>query len=133
MIKLVKAVVMDKENKILLLKRAAKCKFFPSQWDFPGGKVEKVETSSQALVREVKEETNLDITFPREFKEHYYTEHGQALHFNVVYSNSHSGEIKISEDHSEFKWFTQDELDEMLKNKELAPIVQLALFVGKNP
>ncbi len=30
-------------------------------WEFPGGKIEKVETAQQALVREIKEELDIEI------------------------------------------------------------------------
>ena len=32
------------------------------QWEFPGGKIETNESPWQALVREIKEETNVDVT-----------------------------------------------------------------------
>ena len=52
------AVVVD-EGKLLMVRRAND----PGQglWSIPGGRVEHGEYLSQALVREVKEETNLDV------------------------------------------------------------------------
>lgn len=34
---------------------------FKGKWEFPGGKVEKGENLEQAIIREIKEETNADI------------------------------------------------------------------------
>ncbi|WP_416148688.1 NUDIX domain-containing protein [Salipaludibacillus sp. HK11] len=49
-------VILDKDNRVLLQKRAD-----VSRWGIPSGHVEIGETVTEAAVREVKEETNLDV------------------------------------------------------------------------
>ncbi len=47
--------IVIKDNKVLLVKHKA------GHWDFPKGHVEKGETEEETAIREVKEETNIDI------------------------------------------------------------------------
>lgn len=50
------ALIMDEaEERVLMVKNAG------SVWTLPGGAVEKGETLKQAVIREVKEETNLTV------------------------------------------------------------------------
>ncbi|RJL33476.1 NUDIX hydrolase [Bailinhaonella thermotolerans] len=53
------AVVHDDSRRLLLIKRANP----PGQglWSLPGGRVEPGETDSEALIREMREETGLEI------------------------------------------------------------------------
>lgn len=53
----VSAVIL-KDNKILLIHRK---KNGEEYWVFPGGGVEGIETLEEGIIREVKEETNLDV------------------------------------------------------------------------
>ena len=54
------AAIIQKENKILATKRGYG--EFINMWEFPGGKIESGETKEQALVREIKEELNIEIS-----------------------------------------------------------------------
>ena len=53
------AIVVDDE-KVLLVKHNA------GHWDFPKGHVEEGETEIETAIREVKEETNIDIKIEKE-------------------------------------------------------------------
>jgi len=57
----VAAVIQDKEGRILVSQRSLNSKLYPGKWQVPGGKVEKGENHLDALKREVKEETDLEI------------------------------------------------------------------------
>jgi len=64
-------------NEILLSKRP-KNKHLSGYWEFPGGKVETNEAPEKALIREIKEELNIDINnkciAPLSFSEFDYKE-----------------------------------------------------------
>ncbi len=66
------AIIPYPENKILLIKR--KTPPFIGYWALPGGRMDPGETIEQTIVREVKEETGLDVTIVRKIGE--YVEKG---------------------------------------------------------
>ena len=100
MIKVSKAIIKDNE-KYLLLKRAHFSKSFPNTWDFPGGKMDIGEAPIQTVLRETKEETNLDITVKDIFKEEKYKDDKFDLLFYYFIPTKISGNIKLSSDHSD--------------------------------
>jgi 8-oxo-dGTP diphosphatase len=55
------------KDKFLIVKRNSSMEMHPNNWIFPGGKVNPGETLFQALKREIKEETNLEINTKTEF------------------------------------------------------------------
>ena len=56
----VSIALIDNHDQILISKRPEK-KHLSGYWEFPGGKVEKNETPENAIIREIKEELNVDI------------------------------------------------------------------------
>ncbi|HAS6323100.1 NUDIX domain-containing protein [Vibrio vulnificus] len=74
----VSALLVNRENaEILLIKRVNDSRIY---WVFPGGGVESRELLTQAIVREVFEETSLEVDVPEEIfavvnrgrKEHFF-------------------------------------------------------------
>ena len=73
---LVSAVALiDRDGRVLLAKRP-KGKPMSDLWEFPGGKVEPLETPENALIRELKEEIGIDTwsscLAPLTFASHSY-------------------------------------------------------------
>lgn len=114
-------IIIKNGNKILLGHRCNNYKdtggiYEPDTWTIPGGKLEYNETMFDGAIREVKEETNLDVTNLEIFGA---TDDFQPnKHFVTIQliANSFSGELKNMEPtvHSEWKWFDVNNLPEKL-------------------
>jgi 8-oxo-dGTP diphosphatase len=104
----VQKAIIQNEDKFLILKRSKSAKGYPGHWDFAGGKLEHSENHKVALAREVKEETSIDILV--EESNFVYVENEKAFAYIILFNcEKNSGEIKISNEHTEFKWVTKDE------------------------
>ena len=57
----VAAGVIERDGQVLVTQRAAKA-HQGGLWEFPGGKLESGESAEQALVRELAEELNIQVT-----------------------------------------------------------------------
>lgn len=71
-------VVRNESGQILITRRKAGT-VLENLWEFPGGKIEAHETPEQCVVREIKEEVDLDVEVTASFTalSHQY-EHGQV-------------------------------------------------------
>lgn len=71
------AALVDIDGRVLLQQRP-EGKAMAGLWEFPGGKVEEGETPEQTLIRELKEELDIDVTeaclAPLTFASHAYDE-----------------------------------------------------------
>ena len=89
------AGIIEVNGKILLCQRHHSSKRFPLKWEFPGGKVEKKETIEAAIIRELKEELDIDcykIVKIDAYEYAYENESSFQLHFFKI--ESYKGSIK---------------------------------------
>ena len=61
LIMVVAVALVDVDGRILISQRP-KNKSMSGLWEFPGGKIEDGENPEQALIRELKEELNIDVS-----------------------------------------------------------------------
>jgi 8-oxo-dGTP diphosphatase len=105
--------LLKKQNKILILKRHHDSRTNPNCWELVGGKVDSGEDFDKALIREFKEETNLKIKIGDligAVQEDFPHKRTVALVMNVKFI---SGEVRISDEHIDWKWATMDEINEL--------------------
>ena len=53
--------IFDSQNKILFTRRTQTLKIFPHAWVMPGGHVEPGESLEEGVIREIQEETGINI------------------------------------------------------------------------
>jgi 8-oxo-dGTP diphosphatase len=107
-----KVVVLNTGDQILLLKRADHLPS-PGRWDFCGGGVDQDESPEEAALREVQEESSLTVTeLTLLFEEnHKEGENDVTLYFYSAITDQ--DDISLSDEHSEYKWFTLQEINKL--------------------
>lgn len=119
-----KAVLRDGENRCLVLRRSASNRFNVGRWELPGGKVNAGETLGEALQREVREETGLEIELDRAVgssSSHRGEELVLYLILEVhVRDASASDALRLSEEHDAHRWVDPHELSSL----DLAPPIR---------
>jgi ADP-ribose pyrophosphatase YjhB (NUDIX family) len=108
------AAVIKKDGKILMLDRVNP----PFGWACPAGHIEEDENPEDALKREVKEETSIDIgnhnLINHEFLEWNECKQGVKGHDFFVYEIlDWIGEIKSNPESKGLKWVSKDEIKDI--------------------
>ncbi|WP_280428167.1 NUDIX domain-containing protein [Nocardia brasiliensis] len=102
---LVVGAVVAHDGKVLLLQRPAD-DFMGGIWELPSGKVDPGETLDQALVREVKEETGLDIAGIRKYLGEFDYQSGsgkKSRQFNFTVDVVDPEPVELTE-HDAYTW-----------------------------
>ena len=131
--KLIVHGLMKINDKYLVIKRTAikrgKPNSYPLYWDIPGGIVEEGELPTEALIRESKEEVNLDIIVKNIIHEDSNLDTEKNIVFTrLVYLcevlNNDISNIKLQlDEHTEFKLINS--LDEMSDEKVVDYLTQI--------
>ncbi len=108
-----KILVRDSENRWLFIQRSDTSKWNPGKWDLPGGKLDPGETYMVGLLREVSEETGLNVIISSLFGAiEDETDDFRIAHL-VMAGDYVSGEVKLSREHMDYKWVRQETALEM--------------------
>ncbi len=123
----VKALI-EQDGKYLFLLRSKAFQPGPQKWDIPGGRIVPEESLADALAREVREETGLQLQQVGRLlaaQDIFVTR--AAVHVvRLTHKAVATGKVVLSEEHDAYKWMTREEvlaepyLDVYLKDLLLA-------------
>ncbi len=105
------AIIYNKENKVLVVKHNA------GHWDFPKGHMEAGEDEYQTAIREVKEETNIDIELIKECRYEIHYNPKEGVDKTVVFFLAHNKSSNLSKQDCEIAnigWFEYKEAMDIL-------------------
>ncbi|MFA7310139.1 MAG: NUDIX domain-containing protein [Candidatus Paceibacterota bacterium] len=109
----VKVLLKNPEGKYLLIRRAPAEKNGPGKWDIPGGRMEAGSTMMENLAREVMEETGLTMTSEPKVLGIQDMIWPDRHVVRITHTGTIEGTPSLSHEHTEYKWFTIDEILEL--------------------
>ncbi|MDO8659357.1 MAG: NUDIX domain-containing protein [Candidatus Parcubacteria bacterium] len=115
----VKIILQNKEGKYLMICRSAEK--YPEvgvEWGIPGGRINRGYSLLENLEREVKEETGLEIQDEPKLVTAQDILKTDRHIVRLTYLGKADGNVKLSDEHTDFKWLLLDEI------KKLEPIDQ---------
>lgn len=118
------AIIRD--NKILMQQRDENCKKFPLMWCLPGGESEKGENQETTLLREIKEEYDLDLKLEQCNHLMDYNNGADNVYLCKINPNQ---EPKLKEGLA-MKWMTIDEIEKLelgFHQEGIVPILKMTM------
>lgn len=108
-------LIFNNKRQVLLQRRSD-----DGLWGNPGGSMELGETIYETIIREIKEETNLDIKekdlkifaiYSGEEQHHIYPNNDEVYFVNIIFeTNNYSNKLKKDSESIELKFFDIDNL-----------------------
>lgn len=113
--KVVAGGIIFNEGKVLIVQREDGDDY-GGLWEIPSGKRENFERTVDAVIREVKEETGLDVEADNpvgvfEFKVEKENETRDMTQISFLCKPVGKIEVKLSSEHQNFAWITKEELN----------------------
>ncbi len=110
-----RTAIINNDGDILIIKRSETDSWQANKWEFPGGKLDLGQDINNALEREVLEETGIlvkvsdTVTYVESFLIGDGKYKGLPLVSITYKATPISHNVKLSEEHSEYKWIAPEE------------------------
>ena len=102
------AIIVNPLGQVLVTKRSLTM-HLPLKWEFPGGKIEANETPEACLIREIKEELNIEIEIIEGLSANDHQYPDKSIRLMPFICRQTGGEIILKE-HADYKWLDRKEL-----------------------
>ncbi len=120
------SLILNPEKKFLLIQRAPKDDSLPGFWELPSGGIDKEEDMETSVIREVKEESGIDISNENlklvDSESYSFTkENGDIKNVTettYLVSLDNTPEVILSDEHVNYQWVSLLELEDVFEDKE---------------
>lgn len=110
----VKGIIRREDGKVLVLKRSDKDDHKPGVWETVGGGMDKEESPQEALLREISEETGLVVSVGSPFNVFTFKKETGEFKVGITFLCQYvSGDVTLSDEHTEYAWIEPKEFSEM--------------------
>lgn len=96
------SIVLNNDKKVLILKRSSDASTFPGYWNFPGGRVEEGEPIKEAAVRELREESGLEVKSSDLI--YLIASNLPNLIIHYFLTSNFSGQVVLNKESTEYQW-----------------------------
>lgn len=100
--------IVEYKNKVLIGKKINSKDVLSDKWHIPGGKKEEGETDELALIREIREETNIKIDVKDQIDESIDEENKKTVKWYICKPKTHN--LRAGDDLSEVKYVPRREI-----------------------
>ena len=119
-------LLINPEKKSLLIQRAPKDDSLPGFWELPSGGIDEGENMETSVIREVKEESGIDISNEGlklvDSESYSFTkENGDIKNVTettYLVSLENTPEVILSDEHVNYQWVSLLELEDVFEDKE---------------
>ncbi len=108
-----KILISNESGHWLFLKRAGMSTWNPDRWDLPGGKVDSWERFEDALLREVAEETGLNVSINGFLGAVEDDLPDWRIVHLIMTAQTENSEIILSDEHSMYVWLNPNDIDQI--------------------
>lgn len=122
----VSKVVIINDNKVLMVQKNGSLK-----WELPGGHVEPGESMKLGAIREVTEETGRKLDKAHLSKiSTIVNDKSKSISNIYLYNRPINNKIKLSSEHVNYKWVTQEDLDKLELSPSTNHLAIMSAFVA---
>jgi 8-oxo-dGTP diphosphatase len=108
MLKVVCALIVS--NRKILITQNSSGSDHPFEWEFAGGKIKSGESAENAILREIREELEIEIEIQEKIKSITFDYGFKQIELIPFLCSVKKGEIKLNE-HAAFRWILVEELN----------------------
>ena len=109
--------VVRYKNRFLLLKRAPDSYTYPSRWSFCSGYIKEFEAAEDSVLREIREETGLQVRIAKAATPFYFTHLGKRWVVLGFLCTASSDKVTLCHENVAYRWVSKKEI----KNYPLVP------------
>lgn len=108
----VRGLVFNEQGQILLLRRSRPARGEMGYWELPGGGQDHGESPQEALMREVREETGLEVNVGQPLLVWDYCRHANLQIIGITFACSvPKGNVVLSEEHDAYEWIEGQDIE----------------------